>query len=132
MPPALYIDTSAFLRRVLSSDDLDRVDATAASYTARGTEVVSSRLLRLEALRVSIREQLRGNDIHDVVHADLVTITQLPVTDEVWALAESIEQHLKTLDSLHLATCELIGADLLTFDHTMRAVAQQRGIALAY
>lgn len=43
----------------------------------------------------------------------------------------AIEQHIKSVDALHLATCEFVGARLATFDETMRSVARARGIDLA-
>ena len=131
MPLLLYVDSSAFLRRVFGDEGADVVDKAVARYLRRGATVVSGRLLWLEARRVSVRERLLGNDVEDVVTANLAAVTELPFTDQIWAGAHAIEQHVKTLDSIHLATCQAAGADLLTFDGTMRTVAEAIGIRLA-
>lgn len=128
MPELLYVDTSAFLRRVFGADGADLVDRAVAGCLSRGGHPVSSRLLWLEARRVGIREQLLGNDVRAVIEANLDGVGKLPVTDEVWSGAEAIGEHIKTLDSLHLATCEIVEAELVTFDRTMRMVARSRGI----
>lgn len=75
-----------------------------------------------------MREKLLGNDFGDVIAASVLGVEKLPVTAEVWAAAAAITQHIKTLDALHLATCELVAADLITFDRTMREIAQGRGV----
>lgn len=128
MPKLLYIDSSAFIRRVFGADGADTVDAAIARYIRRGATVVSSRLLWLETRRVSVRERLLGNDVDAIVSANLAAVTRLPMTEEVWAGAYAIAQHVKTLDSIHVATCQLAAADLLTFDANMRAVAEAVGI----
>ncbi|MCL2781448.1 MAG: PIN domain-containing protein [Actinomycetia bacterium] len=126
----LYLDSSAFLRRAFGHAGTAVVDTAVADYRARGGAVVSSRVLWLEARRVAIRETLLGNDVAEPVERQLDTVEKLPMTEDVWQRAAAIEQHIKTLDALHLATCELIGAELLTFDATMRAVALARGVPL--
>jgi predicted nucleic acid-binding protein len=130
VPELLYVDTSAFLRRMFGADGADAVDRAVVNRRRRGGTVVSSRLLWLEARRVGTREALLGNDVTDVITANLAGVARLPMTEEVWSGAEAIAQHIKTLDSLHLATCELVGADLMTFDEAMRNVATARGIRL--
>lgn len=124
----LYLDTSAFLRRVFDAEGADIVDAAVNDYCGRGGAVVSSRLLWLEARRVAVREALLGNDIAAATEMNLSGVAKLPVTEEIWESAAAIGQHIKTLDSLHLASCEVARADLLTFDHTMRSVARAHGV----
>lgn len=130
-PPRLYLDTSAFLVRLLAQADYKRVNSTLGAWIDLPGIIVSSRLLWLEAARVANRERLLGNPIDDVVASNLATIHSLPVTDAIWETAASFEQHIKTLDSLHLATCLLSDSTLLTVDRRMREVAFQIGIAVA-
>src|SRR5690625_2536077 len=49
----------------------------------------------------------------------------LPVSDQVWDDAYAIQHHVRTLDALHLATCQLVGAVLLSTDAGMLHVAQE-------
>ncbi len=52
----------------------------------------------------------------------------LPLTDEVWSAAHDIEADVRTLDALHLATCALVEARLLTSDIRMAVVTHQIGV----
>ena len=131
MPQLLYLDSSAFLRRVFGAEGADTVDQLVARYTAEGGNVVSGRLLWLEARRVAIRERQLGNDIESEVEANLACVDRLPLTDDVWNAAHAIETHVKTLDSLHLATCSVVDAHLLSFDTEMLAAATALGIPRA-
>ncbi len=133
MTEPLYLDASAFLRRV-DADDTDAInaiDAVVTRYRESGGRVVSSRLLWLEARRVTVRERQVGNDISGVVERNLATVDRLPLTEDVWDRAHAIDTHVKTLDALHLATCALVGGVLLSFDAQMRAAAVAMGIPLA-
>lgn len=127
----LYLDSSAFLARLLAQDPDGLIDATLRSANDEGARVVASRLLWLEAARVAVRERLAANDIDDVVAANLAGIDRLPVTETVWTEAAAISQHVKTLDAIHLATCQLVGASLLSLDGRMCSVAVDMGIELA-
>lgn len=100
------------------------------THGSRGGLFVSSRLLHLEVRRVEVREHLAGGDVS--LLGDLAAqIAALPVTDEVWSAAHAIEHHARTLDALHLATCQLVGATLLTTDDSMAELAPALGIAVA-
>lgn len=131
MSDLLYVDASAFLRRVLNADGADAIDAVIARYADGGGKVVSSRMLWLEARRVTVRERHDGNDIAEVVEENLAGIERLPVTEDIWGLAHAIEAHVRTLDSLHLATCAAVDAHLLSFDAQMRTAATAMGLQVA-
>jgi len=124
----LYVDSSALLQRVLNGSDAGAIDAATDQRTASGGRVMSSRLLWLETRRVEIRELLAGRDIRIPLREALATLDQLPVTEEVWQRAAAIDCHVKTLDSLHLATCLLAEADLLAADSQLRAAATSLGL----
>jgi predicted nucleic acid-binding protein len=129
----LYIDSSVLLTVALRQHGHEAVRATLSNAQAQGMTAVSSRLLWLEARRVIVREQLEGDDVAADVDEALATIGALPLTEDVWQRALSLEQHVKSLDALHVATCELVGATLLTarLDGGIRSMAEARGIPLA-
>jgi predicted nucleic acid-binding protein len=129
-PRLLYVDSSALLRRVLDHPDAGAIDAAMGACLDGGGAVVSSRLLWLESRRVAVREALSGNDISAALGATLAGIVRLPLDDEVWGAAMRIEAQIKTLDSLHVATCAVAEATMLSFDATMRRVAAAEGCAV--
>lgn len=130
MAELLYVDTSALLDRVLRQKRHKAVEAVMHAHGSRGGLFVSSRLLHLEVRRVEVRERLAGGDLGFLGEL-AAQIAALPVTDEVWSAAYGIEQHARTLDALHLATCELVGATLLSTDDSMVELAPVLGIEVA-
>lgn len=133
MAGLLYVDSSVLLTIALSQTGWETVSAVLERAQDDGYRLASSRLLALEVARVATRERLRGNHVDSVLNETLSFIAQLPVTEQIWDLAASIaEQHIKTLDAIHLATCEISGATLATPgpDGTIRKVAEARRIPL--
>lgn len=130
-PEVLYLDSSALLCRALGQPGAENVVRTTGVWLDLGGIIASSRLLWLEARRVSVRERALGKPVGDAVAAALDRIVSLPMSDDVWSGAHAIEQHVTTLDALHLATCQLAGATLLSFDEQMNSVANSLGIPLA-
>ncbi len=134
MSKLLYLDSSSFLTLLLQQGDHARVEASVDTHQSAGGRICSSRLLWLEAARVGIREHIAGRDLRDLITTNLKPLDRMPVTEDVWALAAGIQQHVRTLDAIHLATCELAGATLLTpgLDNNIHQVAKARGIPLHY
>jgi hypothetical protein len=128
----LYLDSSSFLTLLLQQEGHQTVEELLRDHVMRGDAVASSRLLWLEVRRVTIRERVLGNDIGAAVTAHLQGVEQLPVTDAVWERAGLIEQHVRTLDAIHLATCELTGATLLAagLDSCIRRAAAACGVSV--
>lgn len=126
---ALYVDSSSLLTWILLQPGGDVVQARISTWHPE-REVVSSRLLELEIRRTLIREERLGGQPPPGVQDILNVVRLLPISEQVWDRAASIEQHLRALDAIHLATCELIGATLLTagLDRTIASVAVTRGI----
>lgn len=123
----LYLDTSAFLDRLFRQKGHGAVtDALMAAQRA-GESVVSSRLLRLEARRT----QLRVGADWPAMDRQVRELHLLPVNEDVWRAASDIEVHVKTLDALHLATCRLVGARLLSSDEQLRSAAAALGVPIA-
>lgn len=132
MAHLLYVDSSVLLTVALSQIGWETVAATLDQAQDDGYGLASSRLLWLEAARVATRERLLGSDVAGVLDENLKFVDQLPITEEIWDRAASIEQHVKTLDAIHLATCELAEATLATvgLDGAMRRAAEARGVPL--
>ena len=130
MPDLLYVDSSAFLDRALKQKRHTAIARRMSAHVRGGGVLVSSRLISLEARRVQLRVQVEGVDARAIPRLARA-IQQLPLTDEVWQLAHDIDVHIKTLDSLHLATCRLANATLLTSDDRMREVAQHLGVPVS-
>ena len=121
----VYLDTSVALRTSLDVPERERLQAWTQSP---GLTLVSSRLLRTEAIRVLRRDNRPPSDAKPL----LERVGLLDMTRETHAVAESIERHIKTLDALHLATALLIGdpVPVATHDATMKAVARGLGLSV--
>lgn len=118
---AFYLDTSVALRALLGHSPsaarwLDEVSADEGHtvFSSRILRTELTRVLRREALPVSIRDEL----------LDVISIA--PLTDGVLAEAEAIAPHVKTLDAIHLATVIASGLDatVVTHDAAMAAAAE--------
>ncbi len=120
----IYIDTSAFLDRMLGQNNHVEITTVLKRAERASEPTVSSRLLQLEARRVQVRESLDP----DLVQANVDRVHLLPMTEEVWQGAFKIESHVRTLDALHLATCSVVQARLMTSDVQMAQVADDLGI----
>lgn len=118
-----YLDTSVALHALLPTGD-----SRAAEWLDRASQegsVYSSTLLELELIRVLRRERLpieRAGEVLDRVNL-------ISIDDGVLRAAAAIEKHIRSLDSIHLATCALLGnaAVLVSHDARMGEVARERG-----
>lgn len=118
-----YLDASVALHALLPGGDpraaewLDRANQEGAVY--------SSSLLELELIRVLRRERLPIERSREVI--DRVAL--ITVDDSALRAAGAIEQHIRSLDAIHLATCDLLGdaAVLVSHDARMGEVARERG-----
>lgn len=120
----VYLDSSVAVRTILDVPERLRVQGW---LDEPDTELVSSRLLRTEVIRVLRRDQRPASDAEPL----LSRVGMFDITRETHAVAESIERHVRTLDALHLATALLIGdsVTVATHDVTMKAVAEHLGLA---
>lgn len=119
----VYLDSSVALRTILDVPERLRLQDWA---DASDTDLVSSRLLRAEVIRVLRRD---GRPVSDAEPL-LSRVGMFDITRETYAVAESIERHVRTLDALHLATALLIGESVTvaTHDVAMKAVAEHLGL----
>lgn len=120
-----YVDASVVVHAVLPWGH-ERAPRWLDSLTGQGDVAVSSTLLLLEVTRALRRERL------DVSLARTVsgTVELVSIDDGILRAAGAIEPHVKSLDAIHLATCQLLGANVTvaTHDAAMRQVAQQLGL----
>ena len=120
-----YLHSSIALRAILNVPEREQVRAWIDGQP-RGS-LVSSRLLRIEVVRVLRREGRPPSDGAPILdRVGLVTLG-----DAISSLAEAIGPTIRTLDTLHMATAQHIGETLtiVTHDATMREVAKALGFA---
>ena len=134
----LYIDTSTLVRLSgVERPGHPSLTTLVDGYLDNGGRLVSSEILRLEVRRVAVRIINSGHDASALL-ASLAAVTDLRAFDsEVRTRAWAITQTIKTLDSIHVATCALLrdeGLDIAmaTSDLTMRSVAQALGLAVQF
>ncbi|MDR1118446.1 MAG: PIN domain-containing protein [Bifidobacteriaceae bacterium] len=119
----VYVDTSVLGHALLGTDP------TAAKWFAAAssqTVLMSSTLLRLEATRLLRRESLDPG----LAEPYLQRIALVSIDDRALRLAATFTPHIKTLDSIHVATLLLTEPDatLVTHDAAMRDAARHLGI----
>lgn len=119
----IYLDASVALRAILNVPERKRLQHW---MDAPGIQLVSSRLIRTELVRVLRRE---GQPLSAAAPL-LSRIGLIDILRETHSVAESIERHIRTLDALHLATALLIGDAVVvaTHDNSMKSVAQSLGL----
>lgn len=124
MTAPVYLDTSVLAHALLGADPMAAEWFASVSVT---NEVMSSTLLRLEATRLLRRESL------DPALAEpyLQRVALVSINDQTLRIAGTFTPHIKTLDSIHLATLLLTDpeATLITHDVTMGRLAQELGIS---
>jgi predicted nucleic acid-binding protein len=127
-----YIDTSSFLRALVS--DADGHKAAKALVADPSLRLVSSQLLAIEAARAAIR--LRNDaptmtQLADDVAVALARVNLVAIDGAVVAAASALPETVKTLDAIHVATAELLGDALdyaITDDARMAAVLRAHGV----
>ena len=120
-----YLDTSVAVHALFGT-------ATAQSWFDSVTadeksQLVSSRILRTELIRVLRRE---GRDLaeRDLI---LVHVSGVRLTEAILTSAEATTAHLRTLDSIHLASALTAGAQTVvaTHDRGLKAACGSAGLA---
>lgn len=119
-----YLDTSAFLKLVVSEPE----SVAMRAWTASSGPCWSSQLLRTEAMRAAGR---LGIDPHVVNQALDVVSLVMPGPSTFLAAGRLQPPGLRTLDALHLAAALELGDDLgglVTYDTRMIDGARAAGI----
>jgi len=124
---ATYLDASALVKLVVR----ERESSALQRYLRRRRPLVSSALARTEVARALLplgKEAVeRGQDV--LARVDLVR-----VSDRVLGAAGALlPADLRSLDAIHLATAQQLGADLgqiVTYDHRMASAAESLGFTV--
>jgi len=119
----IYLDTSVLAHALLGTH------TTVVDWFASASDsdvIMSSTLLRLEATRLLRRESLEPA----LAEPFLQRISLVSIDDQTLRVAGTFVPHVKTLDSIHLATLMLVEPDatLATHDAVMSRAARDIGI----
>lgn len=119
-----YLDSSIAIWAIMRNDE----DAVLrALFEDPNHAFVSSVLLKTEIIRTLRRDNL-PIELADSV---LEHVRLIAITPETFTNAESIEQHIKTLDAIHLGEALRFADEVtvLTHDHNMKRVAEANNLA---
>jgi predicted nucleic acid-binding protein len=124
---ATYLDSSALVKLAVREPE----SAALRRYLRRRRPLIASAIARTEVARALLslgpEAVRRGHDV--LARVDLVRIN-----DRVLAAAAMLPIELRSLDAIHLATAQQLGADLariVTYDDRMAAAANQLGMTVA-
>ena len=125
---ATYLDSSALVKLAVREPE----SAALRRYLRRRRPLVTSALARTEVIRALL--PLGGEAVrrgHDV----LARVDQVRINDRVLDAAGAMPPvELGSLDAIHLATAQQLGADLarvVTYDARMTAAAKQLRLTVA-
>jgi uncharacterized protein len=126
----IYLDTSAFLKSVLSEPQSAALNDYLAATDS--PELISSALLAVEARRSVLRNEPTKIPRTDLA---LLRVEQIDVSGVVLETASRLpDPMLRTLDAIHVATALLIREDLevmVSYDQRMLAAAAAHGLPTA-
>lgn len=122
---ATYLDSSALVKLAVQEPE----SSVLRRYLARRRIVISSALARTEVVRALLpsgpEAVRRGQDV-------LASVELLRINDRVLTAAGAmLSPDLRSLDAIHLASAELLGADLggfITYDTRLASAAAGRGL----
>ena len=125
---ATYLDSSAIVKLAIAEPESDAL----RRYLERRRPLVSSALARTEVMRALLSE---GEAALERGRAVLASLEMVRVNNRVLDAAGSLAPaHLRSLDAIHIATAQQLGADLgclVAYDERLLDAAQQAGIATA-
>lgn len=128
MSRATYLDSSAIVKLVVAEPE----SGALRRYLRRRKPYVSSALARAEVARAVLGFGPAGQTRADAV---LARIDLVRISDKLLQAAGALlPDDLRTLDAIHLAAAQRIGADLarvVTYDVRMTAAAEHLGIDVA-
>jgi uncharacterized protein len=126
--PATYLDSSALVKLAIAEPE----SGALRRHLRRRSILVSSGLARTEVLRALL---LEGEEGLSGGRAVLSRVELVRVNDRVLnAAGAMLPAHLRTLDAIHIATAQQLGADLghlVTYDDKMLEAANHLGLRTA-
>jgi uncharacterized protein len=125
---ALYVDSSALLKRLFREEESGIVRALLADRTEQAVLVASSELAWVEVARAVRRAG--AADVESAVTSACSGIARQPLDSIVLERARHIgPASLRTLDAIHLAAAVTLGAtQILTFDARRATAAESLGV----
>jgi uncharacterized protein len=124
---ATYLDSSALVKLAVREPE----SAALRRYLRRGRPLIASALARTEVTRALLSlgpdAVRRGQDV-------LARVALVRINDRILTAAGAMPVELRSLDAIHLATAQQLGADLariVTYDDRMAAAANQLGLTVA-
>ena len=126
---ALYVDSSALLKRVFREDESSHVRAILRARSAVGDLVASSELAWVEVSRAVLRAGVQ--DVRAVASAACSGVARQPLDGVVLARARTIgSANLRSLDAIHLSAAIVLGAaEIMTFDRRLAEAAEALGVS---
>jgi len=125
---ATYLDSSAIVKLVVREPE----SAGLRRYLRRRRPLISSALARTEVARALLslgpEAVARGQEV--LARFDLARVNDRVLT----AAGSMLPANIRSLDAIHLATAQQLGADLariVTYDERMSRAAQALGIVVA-
>lgn len=125
---ALYVDSSALLKRLFPEAESSMVRALLADRTDQAVLIASSELAWLEVARTVRRAGVA--DVDSAVRGACSGIARHRLDSKVLESAHRIgPASLRSLDAIHLAAAVILGAaEILTFDARLAAAAESVGV----
>lgn len=125
---ALYVDSSALLKRLFAEEESSMVRALMADRTDQAVLVASSELAWLEVARAVQRVGVA--DVRSAVNSAFSGIARHRLDSRVLERAHLIgPASLRSTDAIHLAAAVVLGAtEILTFDERLAAAAESVGV----
>lgn len=124
-----YLDTSALIRLLLADHPSHTALVAYFDENDVWNQLISSDLLRIEAMRVAIRDE--DSELQHAAATLLENMLLLDISRDVCDFAARIPVHVRSLDAIHIATVlqQQVEA-VITYDLTMSAVlTKQYGLA---
>jgi predicted nucleic acid-binding protein len=127
----IYLDSSALVKRAIREPESDALIEQIDEWIGEGSHLVSSTLAWIELMRTirSRREFEPPRELIRLMDNAVAGIDESPMSGTVADIARRIgPATLRSLDSIHLATATLVGADLVcAYDRRMLASAEELG-----
>lgn len=125
---ALYVDTSALLKRIFVEAESSQVREILRTRIEKGDLIAASELAWVEVSRALLRAGV--GDVETVLSAACSGVARQRVDSTVLTRACTIGPgHLRSLDAIHLSAALSLGAvEMLTFDERLAQAAKSVGV----
>lgn len=123
----VYLDTSAFVKTIVVEPESRRL----VDWLAERRDRASCALLRTEAVR-ALRHH--GPEITAAAREAFGGLMLIQLTDELLDAAGRLPAPVRSLDAIHLAAAQELGAELdaiVTYDERMTRGARELGLVVA-